>query len=210
MLKDLNDRLKEYIEEEPQREKNKDTDIILFEKTEITAKTQTAKAINIPGGSIRAMVAVATQIALENVCIAQYTLPIIKQLINCLDDQQKKEQCELYNLVYEKLHTLHNVDYLLIWLQNLTYSLDAETGNTTRYENPLCKLVMNDKSDPIWDCSWLLPELSKHIPYNQIINRKVLMAMRKVVYITQPIHYDEAIEPDTAEDIIKHLNDNPN
>ncbi|EJX08899.1 hypothetical protein EVA_02992 [gut metagenome] len=169
-------------------------------KTEIKAQIkkkeepQVAEAIRIPGGSIRAMVAIATQIALENVSIAQYTQPLMKQLINCLGDKQLEEQCEMYSLVYEKLHTLHNADYLLIWLQNLTYTLDAATGNTTRYESPLCKLVMNEMSDPVWDCSWLLPELSEELPYDKIVNRKVLKAMTKVVHITQPTNYNDAEE----------------
>lgn len=185
-------------------------------KTEIKAQIkkkeepQVAEAIRIPGGSIRAMVAIATQIALENVSIAQYTLPLMKQLINCLGDKQLEEQCKLYSLVYEKLHTLHNADYLLIWLQNLTYTLDAATGNTTRYESPLCKLVMNEMSDPVWDCSWLLPELSEELPYDKIVNRKVLKAMTKVVHITQPNQYDEADEPVLSEEVIRRLSEEDN
>lgn len=76
----------------------------------------------------------------------------------------------------------------------MTYTLDAATGNTTRYESPLCKLVMNEMSDPVWDCSWLLPELSEKLPYDKIVNRKVLKAMTKVVHITQPTNYNDAEE----------------
>ena len=55
----------------------------------------------IPGGSIRALSAVCTQIALENVGCAHYALRVISRMIDSLKDMDEKRS--IIDLVYQKL-----------------------------------------------------------------------------------------------------------
>lgn len=159
-----------------------------YPDTKVQSATTPVK-IFIPGGSIRVMVAIAMQIALENINSAHYALRLISRLIDTLNNKQEKESLILQ--VYQKLCNIPNSTYIKIWLQNLTYKLDKEQGNTTRYHNRLCQLVMNNTTTPLWNTSWLLPELTKGIPYKDIINNKELKASTPVIKLKEKSIYDE-------------------
>lgn len=78
-------------------------------KTYPDPKVQSATTpvkIFIPGGSIRAMVAIAMQIALENINSAHYALRLISRLIDTLNNKQEKESLILQ--VYQKLCNISN------------------------------------------------------------------------------------------------------
>ena len=105
------------------------------EKTEGKKKKKTN---NIPEGSVRAMSAICTQIALENVGCSHYALRVISRMIDSLKDMKEKQS--IIDLVYYKLCNQPNSDYNQLWLQNMTYTQDKKTG-TSPYPLRLCQLV---------------------------------------------------------------------
>lgn len=80
------------------------------------------------GGSIRAMLAVCAQIALENVGCCHYALRVLSRMVDSLKDE--KEKSTIINLVYSKLCDQPNSDYNQLWLQNITYQQDKENGTS--------------------------------------------------------------------------------
>ena len=64
---------------------------------------------HLTGGSVRAMSAIATQIALDNVTVSHYALRIISRMVDSLEDM--KEKRDIISRVYDKLCKQHNSDY---------------------------------------------------------------------------------------------------
>lgn len=85
----------------------------------------------IPGGNVRAMSAICTQIALENVGCSHYALRVISCMIDSLKDMDA-----IIDLVYQKLCNQPNSSYNQLWLQNMTYAQDKKQG-TSPYTLPL-------------------------------------------------------------------------
>lgn len=142
--------------------------------------------------NIRPMVAIATQIAQENICAAHYALRIVSRLISTLDDNDKnksKEKRDIIDKVRTKLRNQYNANYLEIWLQNMTYNLDC-IHDESKYEMPLCRLVMNDRIT-LWNNAWLTQPLTFHFPQRSIVNRKLLKELSPVIKIKARYGYDE-------------------
>lgn len=108
--KRIEDRLKPYEEEVTTKP--------VFEECEPTTEKITIQR-RLVGGSIRAMSAICTQIALENVGCCHYALRILSRMVDSLKDE--KEKSAIINLVYSKLCNQPNSDYNQLWLQNITY-----------------------------------------------------------------------------------------
>ena len=72
----------------------------------------------IPGGSVRAMSAICTQIALENVGRSHYALRVISRMIDSLKDMKEKQT--IIDLVYHKLCNQPNSSY-----KNMTCSIGS-------------------------------------------------------------------------------------
>ena len=88
--------------------------------------------------SIRPMVAIATQIALENITAAHYALRVASRLIDTLDDSDP-EKMDIIRKVCDRLCNQHNTSYLEVWLQNITYTTD-KVKHESRYTQELCDL----------------------------------------------------------------------
>lgn len=137
--------------------------------------------------SIRPMVAIATQIALENITAAHYALRVASRLIDTLDDGDT-EKMDIIRKVCNKLCNQHNTPYLEIWLQNITYTTD-KIKNEFCYTQELCRLVMGENVS-LWNLTWLKPCLYEKFPYNQICNEKKLKDVTPVIKIKQKWQYD--------------------
>ncbi len=142
----------------------------------------------IPGGSIRALSAVCTQIALENVGCVHYALRIISRMIDSLKDMDEKQS--IIDLVYHKLCNQPNSDYNQLWLQNMTYTQDKKQG-TSPYTLRLCQLVVGKKVDSIWNSDWMRAELTSSLPYNSIVDSKTLKKVTPVIMFRETRLYNE-------------------
>ena len=123
------------------------------------------------GGSVRAISAVATQIALENVSACHYALRVISRMVCSLKDE--KERWNIIDLVCEKLRKLPNSSYNQLWLQNITYQRDKKNGRSP-YDMRLCQLVAGNTSVDLWNNDWLKPELTQGFSVEPAVNREVL------------------------------------
>ena len=193
MLSDIDKRIGEWLH--PQDEKKK-TDSILWGDVDLSddghlVKTDQKKAQEpyyIPGGSVRAMSAICIQIALENVGCAHYALRIISRMIDSLKDMSEKQS--IIDLVYNKLCNQPNSDYNQLWLQNMTYTQDQKNG-TSPYSLRLCKLVMGNIEEPLWNNGWIRAEFVQNMPIESIVNKETLKKVTPVITFRETRRYNE-------------------
>ncbi len=193
MLSDIDKRIEEWLH--PQDEKKK-AESILWGDIDVSddghlIKTDSKKVKEpyyIPGGSVRAMSAICVQIALENVGCAHYALRIISRMIDSLKDMSEKQS--IIDLVYNKLCYQPNSDYNQLWLQNMTYTQDKKNG-TSPYSLRLCKLVMGNIDEPIWNNGWIKAEFVQNIPIESIVNNETLKKVTPVIMFREARMYAE-------------------
>jgi hypothetical protein len=137
--------------------------------------------------SIRPMVAIATQIALENITAAHYALRVVSRLVDTLDNSDP-EKMDIIRKVCDRLCNQHNTPYLEVWLQNITYTTD-KIKNESRYSQDLCRLVMGEDVS-LWNLTWLSPTLCEKFPYDQICNATSLKNVTPVIKIKQKWQYN--------------------
>lgn len=198
MLSDLDKRIKDKIESKEKKVEDVPIDIDnepknIFQKLPIYGKKSDKIYEN-----IRVLSAIATQIALENVKVSHYALRIISRLVDSLTDMKEKK--DIINKVYQKLCGRPNSDYEQIWLQNITYTQD-KLCKKSPYTMPLCKLVMGDQANTLWDNSWIRPSLHKDFPYETIVNQKILQEITPVITFREIRAYDEYKENLKSSDI---------
>ena len=171
LLSDIDKRLEVWLHPKDEKKKNK---AVYF----------------IPGGSVRAMSAVATQIALDNVTVSHYALRVISRMVDSLKDM--KEKRDIIDMVYNKLCKQHNSDYNQLWLQNITYTQDKKRKKSP-YTIRLCKLVMGKMEAPLWNNSWIKPDLVENIPYDTIVNKETLKKVTPVIVFRETRAYYESM-----------------
>lgn len=142
----------------------------------------------IPGGSVRAMSAICTQIALENVGCSHYPLRVISRMNDSLKDMKEKQS--IIDLVYHKLCDQPNSDYNQLWLQNMTYTQDKKHG-TSPYTLRLCQLVAGKVVAPLWNNDWLKPELATSLPYDSVVDGETLKKVTPVITFRETRRYEE-------------------
>ena len=200
MLSDIDKRIADHLKSLDEKAKSKAEDwetVDLGEETE-PAKTKGVfselKTYNpqkyIPGGSIRALSAVCTQIALENVGCAHYALRVISRMIDSLKDMDEKRS--IIDLVYNKLCNQPNSSYNQLWLQNMTYTQDKKQG-TSPYTLRLCQMVAGNAVEPLWNTDWLKPELTTNIPYDSVVDGETLKKVTPVITFRETRRYEELI-----------------
>ena len=193
MLSDIDKRLEEWLHTQ---DKKKETESILWGDVDLSddghlVKTDRKKAQEpyyIPGGSVRALSAVCTQIALENVGCSHYALRIISRMIDSLKDMDEKRS--IIDLVYHKLCNQPNSSYNQLWLQNMTYTQDKKQG-TSPYTLRLCQLVAGKAVEPLWNNDWLKAELTTNIPYESIVDGEILKKVTPVITFRETRRYNE-------------------
>lgn len=127
--------------------------------------------------NIRAMAAISTQIAIENVSIAHYALRVFSRLVDSIEDN--KEKYEIITSVCDKLSNRPNSSYDKIWLQNITYQRDKEIGRCP-YDERLCKVVAGEKVS-LWNNTWLKDELLEGFSTESIIDNESLSKITPVI-----------------------------
>lgn len=150
------------------------------------------KEIEVPGKiieNIKAMSAICTQIALENVGVAHYALRIVSRMTDSMKNGVKRD--EIISKVCKRLINQPNSSYNKLWLQNMTYKQDSK-NHACPYDMRLCKLVMGEDVQ-IWNNQWLKPELIKDFPQETIVNKDVLAKATGVIMFRETRAYAEAI-----------------
>ena len=140
----------------------------------------------IPGGSIKAMCAIAAQIALENVDACHYALKVASRLIDSLNDEKLKQ--DIRNKFFARMIGRPNSTYTELWLQNMTYQADKH-AHKCPYSARLCKVVMGDKHD-LWNNSWLKPELTQDFDQSSIVNQETLAKVTPIITFRERRQYE--------------------
>ena len=153
-------------------------------------KKKETRRRRLTGGSVRAMSAVETQIALDNVTVSHYALRVISRMVDSLKDM--KEKRDIIDKVYTKLCKQHNSDYNQLWLQNITYTQDKKRKKSP-YTIRLCELVMGNMDTPLWNNIWMKPNLVKNMPYDTIVNKETLKKVTPVIVFRETRAYNEII-----------------
>ena len=109
-------------------------------------------------------------------------------MVDSLKDM--KEKREIIDMVYTKLCKQHNSDYNQLWLQNITYTQDKKRKKSP-YTIRLCKLVMGDTDEVLWNNDWIKPELVEAMPYDSIVNKETLDKVTPVIMFRETRAYLE-------------------
>ena len=200
MLSDIDKRIEDHLKSLDEKNASKAED---WESVDFGDEAKPAKAEGvfselktyhrskyIPGGSVRALSAVCTQIALENVGCAHYALRVISRMIDSLDDMDEKRS--IIDLVYHKLCNQPNSSYNQLWLQNMTYTQDKKQG-TSPYTLRLCQLVAGQAVKPLWNNDWLRAEHTTNIPYNSVVDGDTLKKVTPVITFRETRRYNEIL-----------------
>ena len=196
LLSDIDKRVEDWLKPETNDIKTKTEN---WEDVDLEDNTPTEKNVfsemkvykpskHLPGGSVRAMAAVCTQIALENVDSAHYALRVLSRMVDSLKDEEKK--WDIIDKVYSKLCNQPNSTYNQLWLQNITYQKDKKTG-ASPYSLRLCQLVAGRQVEPLWNNEWLKPELLTDIPYDTIVDGETLKKVTPVITFRERRKYNE-------------------
>lgn len=183
MLSDIDKRMEDWLK--PYEEEV--TTIPILEDDEPKTEKITKQRRNV-GGSIRAMSAICTQIALENVGCCHYALRVLSRMVDSLKDE--KEKSAIINLVYSKLCNQPNSDYNQLWLQNITYQQDKKNG-TSPYKMRLCRVVAGDKNVELWNNKWVKPKLQFGLHMNSIVDEETLKKVTPVITFKETRMYYE-------------------
>ncbi len=192
LLSDLDRRIEKWL-----RPYEVEWEEIDFPETEegegkVTKKKETRRR-SVKGGSVRALTAVATQIALENVTASHYALRVISRIVDSLNDMKEKQ--DIINKVFSKLCKQHNSEYNQLWLQNITFTQDKKRKKSP-YTLRLCKLVMGDSSEALWNNDWLKPEYTCSLPYDSIVNQETLKKVTPVIMFRETRAYNDSLYAD--------------
>lgn len=196
LLSDIDKRVEDWLNPENNDIKTKtenweDVDLednIPTEKNVFSEMKVYKPSKHLPGGSVRAMAAVCTQIALENVDCAHYALRVLSRMVDSLKDEEKK--WDIIDKVYSKLCNQPNSTYNQLWLQNITYQKDKKTG-ASPYTLRLCQLVAGRQVEPLWNNEWLKPELTTDIPYDSVVDGETLKKVTPVITFRERRRYEE-------------------
>lgn len=191
MLSDLDKRIIEKLKPKAHKGLPVNWDPIdIDDETPAPVKDETPAPVKMVKGriveNVRALTAVATQIALENVTLCHYALRVISRMVDSLDDMEEKR--DIIEKVYQRLCGLPNSDYNQLWLQNITYTQDKESGESP-YTMRLCQLVMGGCEEPLWNNTWLKPALCDTLPYDSIVSAETLKMVTPVIMFRETRAY---------------------
>lgn len=139
--------------------------------------------------NISAMVAIAVEIAANNLRAANNALKIASQLLDDMSYDELQKKMEVIQLIYRKLIRIPNSAFLQVWLQNITHITDDWSGADV-YDMPLCKVVAC-RPVRLWNNEWLRPELADAFPQDSIVDRRVLAKTGQVITFKSRRRYDE-------------------
>lgn len=192
MLSDIDKRIDEWLnpqEEKKEIESIKWKDVCINNEGYLIRSDENHRRLGyIPGGSICAMSAICTQIALENVGCCHYALRVLSRIVDTVKDN--KEKWDIIDKVKSKLCNQPNSAYNQLWLQNMTYQKDKQDG-ASPYDIRLCKIVMGEDVE-LWNNSWLKEELTKDFKQTNIVCNEILKKVTPIIIFREIRAYLEA------------------
>lgn len=139
--------------------------------------------------NISAMVAIAVEIAANNLRAANNALKIASQLLSDMRKENAQKKKEIIGLIYNKLRRIPNSAFLQVWVQNITHTTDDWSLGEI-YDMPLCKVVA-DQPVTLWNNDWLNPEISASFPQSSIVDRESLAKTGQIITFKAKRQYDE-------------------
>ncbi len=139
--------------------------------------------------SIPPMVAIAVEIARNNLRAANNALRVASLLLKQMPPYEKEKKDEIIHQIYQKLRHVPNSAFLQVWLQNITHDTD-DWSERQVYDMPLCLLVANQPVD-IWNNTWLLPSIAEAFHQESIVDREALAKTHQVITSKAKRQYDE-------------------
>ena len=94
------------------------------------------------------------------------------------------------DILVKELCKLPNSDYNQLWLQNMTYTQDKKQG-TSPYSLRLCKLVMGNIEEPLWNNGWVRAVFVQNMPIESIVNKETLKKVTPVITFRETRRYNE-------------------
>lgn len=139
--------------------------------------------------NISTMVAIAVEIAANNLRAANNALKIASQLLADMRKEDAQKKKEIIELIYKKLIRIPNSAFLQVWVQNITHTTDDWSAGDI-YDMPLCKVVAKQLVT-LWNNSWLNPDIAIAFPQDSIVDREVLAKTGQVITFKAKRQYDE-------------------
>lgn len=167
----------------------KECEVIDLETNEITKETETREVDGHLWENISTMVAIAVEIAANNVRVAPNALKVASQMLADMHEKDAEKRKHIINLIYRKLRHIPNSAFLQVWIQNITHVTD-DWSQGELYDMPLCKVVAGQPVN-LWNNSWLLPEIASAMPIASIVNRDTLAKAGPVITFKAKRQYDE-------------------
>ena len=139
--------------------------------------------------NISAMVAIAVEIAANNLRAANNALKIASQLLSDMRKEDAQKKKEIIDLIYKKLIRIPNSAFLQVWVQNITHTTDDWSAGEI-YDMPLCKVVAKQPVE-LWNNNWLNTKIAAAFPQDSIVDRDVLAKTGQVITFKAKRQYDE-------------------
>lgn len=160
-----------------------------LETGETSKETKTKERKGHLWENISTMVAIAVEIAANNLRAANNALKIASQLLADMRKKDAERKMEIIDLIYKKLIRIPNSAFLQVWVQNITHTTD-DWSAADIYDMPLCKVVAKQPVT-LWNNSWLLPKIAAAFPQDSIVDREVLTKTGQVITFKAKRQYDE-------------------
>lgn len=141
--------------------------------------------------NISAMVAIAVEIAANNLRASNNALKIASQLLADMRKEDAEKKKEIIDQIYKKLIRIPNSAFLQVWLQNITHTTD-DWSTKEAYDMPLCKVVALQPVS-LWNNKWLIPDITSAFPQDSIVNREILAKTGQVITFKAKRQYDESV-----------------
>lgn len=164
-------------------------EVIDLDTNEISKETATREVDGHLWENISTMVAIAVEIAANNVRVAPNALKVASQMLADMREKDAEKRKDIIGLIYNKLRHIPNSAFLQVWLQNITHVTD-DWANDELYDMPLCKVVAKQPVS-LWNNSWILPEIASGMPIDSIVDRDALDKAGSVITFKAKRLYDE-------------------
>lgn len=189
-LEEFSERIEDFINPKSELEKRLDragyTTVFILGNDDEEKKEEEDKRFL--WENVSAMVAIAVEIAANNLRAAQHALKVASQLLANMRPSESRKKKEIIHLIYEKLKWTHNSAFLQVWMQNITHTTDDWSAGDV-YDMPLCRVVA-EQPVTLWNNSWLRPELTAKFPQESIVDRDALSKTGQVITFKSKRRYN--------------------
>lgn len=160
-----------------------------LESGDIIKETKTKERKGHLWENISVMVAIAVEIAANNLRASNNALKIASQLLSDMKEDNQHKKKEIIEQIYKKLKRIPNSAFLQVWLQNITHTTDDWSKGEV-YDMPLCKVVAQQPVI-LWNNDWLNSAIVSSFPQESIVDRDALAKTGQVITFKAKRQYDE-------------------